>query len=901
MSAGQPQPRGSTSNPKRRRNELKESEKGREEPKRHRVSRACDSCRFKKDKCDGGRPVCSTCAAINRPCTYNVNPKKRGLPTGYLRSLELLWGLVFQRIQGSEDVIRRLIRSINLPDILLDKETESSDSLMASFKDSTALRDLEHILAIIEQPEEERKRSLEAYAKGEAPLDLDEIIASADAQKWQVPEDMQNQMTPASGGSPPGTATGISSTPTPGPQQTGDSGVRIATPNHPPSSSFTSPPNLAESRLTSMKSPLQLPGNAWPLFDVYFSYTHCWFPILEKHDILRTAYQYAEADVCIPCSAPGSGEHAALWAVLTLASLQDESMSANQSVNSQPNKQMSSSHIPKFHPPETGPHDIGHVQALLILGLVKFGQQEWTSSWMLVGQAVRIAQVLGLDEPQQLARGKHVFLGCFVLETLVAESTSRCPSLRKADLAKIGRLTPDGLEEWNPWEDPTKLRPAQPSHVSMQRGPIQALSTFNHLVDLLIVLNELCCLKKGSTRSRTQLEQLQGQLQLWETEIPKVYRVDLESGIGKLAPPHTFGLEMTYESVAIALRSQILLCGDEYNPTQTAHEVRVKESSKKLHEKSVAEGSKRLLQLLQAYLETYRLSTATPILSMFLRFSHPQLSSRDSLSELDVKMRHEIGAVSSQHSALWTVSDRQLASQAQPRRSMAFPTTSQHMHTTNDGGMGMQSSIPVGTTPHTLPPTEVSERGTHGAGASTNPYIPMTWITDAHPMDGVTLLRTRAPLTNIGGTPQLPTEHAILPPLAGGHPQQTSEANSSYHNPELIAEFPPSYHTTAQYQTAYQAGSLHVGHLADGSGYGPSRRQLIAPDLDALLDELESLDGAEKTDNQPEFMQNLGFISAVGNPDIYSFSGQMEPIFPSQNQGRPDNGAPSGMGPGSRS
>ncbi|KAJ5135738.1 uncharacterized protein N7515_005016 [Penicillium bovifimosum] len=897
MSAERPQPSGSTSNPKRRRNEPKESEKGREEPKRHRVSRACDSCRFKKDKCDGGRPVCSTCAAISRPCAYNVNPKKRGLPTGYLRSLELLWGLVFQRIRGSEDLIRELMRSINLPDILLDKEAEKSDSLMASFKNSTALRDIEHILAILEQPEEERKRSLQAYAKGETPLDIDEIIASAGAQEWHVPENMKHQETPASGGSPPGAAMGVSPIPTPGPRQTGDSGGKTATPSDSVSPSFTFPSNLAEPRSTSMKRPLRLPENAWPLFDVYFSYTHCWFPILEKHDILRTAYQYTEADVCISCLAPGSGEHAALWAVLTLASLQDESMPADRSIDPQSNKQMSSSDMfmtaRHFVPPESGPYDTGHVQALLILGLVKFGQQDWTSSWMLVGQAVRIARVLGLDEPQQLARAKHVFLGCFVLETLISESTSRCPSLRKADLAKIGHLTADGLEEWHPWEDQTKLRPTPSSRAPMQRGPIQALSTFNHLVDLLSILNELCCLKQDSTLSRAQLEQLKLQLQRWEAEIPKAYRVNLRSGIGKLAAPHTFGLEMTYESVAIALSSQIALREHDHNLLQTPHEIHA------------TEGSKRLLQLLQAYLETYRLSTTTPILSMFLRFSLLQFTSRGTLSELDMKMQHGIGVISSQHSALWTVSDRQPASQVQPQRSTAScnsPTASQHMHASADRGMGMQPSLLIDTSPHTLPLTEVSQRGAHAASASTGTYIPMNWLTDAHTMDGVSLIRTPASLTTVGNAPQIPTEQALLsPPLAGGNPQRTSATSSSYHDTGLITEYPAPYHNTAQYQTAYQDPSLHVGHLVDRTGYGPSRRQLIAPDLDALLDELESLDGAEKTDNQPEFMQNLGFISAVGNSELYSFSGPIDPIFPSHSQGLPDNGAPSGMGPDSHS
>jgi hypothetical protein len=33
----------------------------------------------------------------------------------------------------------------------------------------------------------------------------------------------------------------------------------------------------------------ELPSEAWHLLDVYFSYTHSWLPIIEKHDLLRTS------------------------------------------------------------------------------------------------------------------------------------------------------------------------------------------------------------------------------------------------------------------------------------------------------------------------------------------------------------------------------------------------------------------------------------------------------------------------------------------------------------------------------------------------------------------------------------------------------------------------------------
>jgi hypothetical protein len=63
----------------------------------------------------------------------------------------------------------------------------------------------------------------------------------------------------------------------------------------------------------------------------------------------------------------------------------------------------------------------------------------------------------------------------------------------------------------------------------------------------------------------------------------------------------------------------------------------------------------------------------------------------------------------------------------------------------------------------------------------------------------------------------------------------------------MLAEISPTYHHTTQYHpTAYQDPSLGMGSFVDMDGYGAPRRQRIAPDLDALFDELASLDGAEK-------------------------------------------------------
>ncbi|CAJ0889825.1 3600_t:CDS:2 [Entrophospora sp. SA101] len=86
--------------------------------KRQRVSKACDSCRRKKVKCDGIQSVCGNCKAFNLECTYNDTTKKRGPPKGYIEAIEtrlhkmesLLGGLVHSNDPRAEAALAELMQ-----------------------------------------------------------------------------------------------------------------------------------------------------------------------------------------------------------------------------------------------------------------------------------------------------------------------------------------------------------------------------------------------------------------------------------------------------------------------------------------------------------------------------------------------------------------------------------------------------------------------------------------------------------------------------------------------------------------------------------------------------------------------------------------------------------------------
>ncbi|KAL9102501.1 MAG: hypothetical protein Q9163_002366 [Psora crenata] len=60
------------------------------EAKRRRIARACDVCRKKKIKCDGGMPACKNCINYKTECIFTLVEKKRNPPKGakYIEGLE---------------------------------------------------------------------------------------------------------------------------------------------------------------------------------------------------------------------------------------------------------------------------------------------------------------------------------------------------------------------------------------------------------------------------------------------------------------------------------------------------------------------------------------------------------------------------------------------------------------------------------------------------------------------------------------------------------------------------------------------------------------------------------------------------------------------------------------------
>lgn len=89
--------------------------------RRHKISLACEPCRVRKSRCDGGKPLCSTCErrglALDR-CVYKIEQNARmasndewvsGLPLEGARGAQLTYSLGTSRCFTSGFAIWRVL------------------------------------------------------------------------------------------------------------------------------------------------------------------------------------------------------------------------------------------------------------------------------------------------------------------------------------------------------------------------------------------------------------------------------------------------------------------------------------------------------------------------------------------------------------------------------------------------------------------------------------------------------------------------------------------------------------------------------------------------------------------------------------------------------------------------
>ncbi|KAI0466249.1 fungal-specific transcription factor domain-containing protein [Xylaria cf. heliscus] len=453
-------------------------------PKRQRVSRACDQCRAAREKCDGIQPLCFPCASQNRRCSWEEPKKKRGVQTGYIRTLEMALGWIFDKIPESEISLHGLLTHEGGQGRLLlaGKDTAAGNRLHRRWRKSTVHAEIERVLS--------GDTTSTGSANDSTPGgESDEDVPEKDLSTPQDGKPTSNVSEPTA---PLKSEREISDRAQPRSQWHKDA----TTCKGSVANMLKSPPNLSSPR-SQRPSTVGLPSNHWRLLDIYFSYTHIWFPILEKHELLKTGYSYSDEGLHVTRDTPGSAGHAELWAALALASYQEmASRTAEGPEEAHPNSTyMKPRDIYRMArnliPTEDGFFEARHVNALLLLTLVNMACNDLRAAWMLIGTASRVALSLRLHGNSVSTRhnqSSHTYMGCFILDTLLSARLGLLPHLRSG-MAHISmpRLDND-LDEWQPWMPCSDFGPSK-QDTRPSRMPSHSISSFGILHRIHLVLS----------------------------------------------------------------------------------------------------------------------------------------------------------------------------------------------------------------------------------------------------------------------------------------------------------------------------------------------------------------------------------------------------------------------------
>jgi hypothetical protein len=434
---------------------------------RVRVSEACDPCRKRKDRCDGCRPTCDNCLRTGRACSYRLTTRKRGLRTGYVRALETLLGLLFITVQGIDPWLSSLLEGQETTPVFQLRHLESPpagdsiEPLLDAWRKSLVSKQIEHILSPADSiDEDEGAESNNAFDRraSQAVGLVDRILRA------QMP--------------------------------TNNDTLPVFPPT--PATNDTEPIAGHRSGEADNSPIIVLPTNWQHLLDLYFASTHCWLPISQKHDLLRSAYILASSsgDPAISASL-SQADLAFLMAALTYASLQAQSQVTDDTlnpINTCKNLARSlSATTESLFPEQPGAYELGHVRALLVLALIQIHHGNQKGTWSAIGRAVyAVTSLEGVSFQQHRAEAplndgtKRTVLCCMALDSLVAAWVRVRPYFRRSDITAIGPLPTEGIEEWEPWK-PTGT---SNSYMLSHQTPARVLSTFNCFAEFVGILND---------------------------------------------------------------------------------------------------------------------------------------------------------------------------------------------------------------------------------------------------------------------------------------------------------------------------------------------------------------------------------------------------------------------------
>lgn len=354
--------------------------------KRRRVSLACDGCRTAREKCDGGRPHCGRCVSQNRPCSYTPASKKRGIQSGYLRAIELSLAWLLESIPDCEETLYQLL--------VKDDGKDGASILMSKGKAANKLH--------------------KQWSKCRVHKEIESLLDQSGTQRVEV-SNTEDSETEGDVGE----------------ESTSITQLPLAASHPEDAAKFGQTYSLKEPESVRHRA-LKLPSNHQHLLEIYFAYTHCWLPILDREQVFATAAicnsqgqsvsGYAGENNIAPSSL------AVLWSAMAVAAFQD----AHSSAPPMSEEIISPAEIftvaRSLIPQEEEHFIIPDIQAILLHSIILIGRESMLAASLIAGKAMRLISYMRSSRVNQLhsdvQRSSLAKLGaaCNLVETL----TSMC-------------------------------------------------------------------------------------------------------------------------------------------------------------------------------------------------------------------------------------------------------------------------------------------------------------------------------------------------------------------------------------------------------------------------------------------------------------------------------------------
>lgn len=452
-----------------------------------------------------------------------------------MRALEVLLALLFNTTDGSEAWICGILQghdhmqrpSLNLrsrapqTQVCLDKD-RAAEFLLEAWRKGPVVKQIEYLLSrseVVDESDEGTDLNRDFDSR------VAEALAATQAQNQAVNQAFVTECDSGALLSPMNTDTTPGGLPFINPETTPFSNSHEAQPRaSSPAASISLPLDFETCARSEIPPPSPILPTHWPyLLDLYFATTHCWFPIAQKHELLRTAYTLASYKTSATDSATivpeglSRGDAAFLHAVIAFASRQASMVPTSQRPSGyihDPAILLNNlTETPLFDEPAH--YDLGHVRVLLLLAIDKLDRGLWASAWEATGRAMYTASFLGLLPQDSSTRrtkfrdddAKRTLMGCAVLETLIAARLNTRPLFRHTGIRSLGFLAIDGLEEWEPWQPKVGLGGSAALSQLGSHQPGHVVSTFNRLIEHVSTLSEILHVQGESTS--TELEALE--------------------------------------------------------------------------------------------------------------------------------------------------------------------------------------------------------------------------------------------------------------------------------------------------------------------------------------------------------------------------------------------------------